>query len=611
MKTELLAWLINATVATSLAALAVLLLRKPLQRWLGAEIAYRLWVVLPLAAFAACFSLPQPASEATLVAPVTFAAAPAVVVRVTSSLRTVDADRWLLAIWLLGACALLAILVWQQRRFVVRLGLRRGDDGSWRSGMSDAAPAVLGVLRQRLVLPERFESDYSNEEQQLVIAHERMHQLRRDPWALAICALLRTLFWFNPIVQFAAVRFRRDVEMACDAAVLRTHPGSRQRYATALLKTQIAEHFVPVGCLWHHTPPMKERIMLLKHALPMRRARLAGAIMVSVAVLGTAGFAMAGHDSAMTTASALAAAVPSSPARAGTFYKVRLKVEMRSPASGSGDARSQDTQRVEETVIVRSGETAMVKMDRHGHGPAWGMHFRVDPNVRTHDVAFHGDVFSGDEQHVIGRAQLAETTDTPMVIAMNDSASGTAYRIEAVVSATATPPVPPAPPAPPVPADFPPMPQAPSAPPALANVQPPPAPPAPPAPSAHVRSARNTTAPALAPPPPAPPVAPMPALAPPAPPVPPAPDGSTGQAPPHYPAAALAQHIGGEVPLKLLVAANGSVKHAEVVSSYPKGVFDQASLDATKQWHFTPARDAKGHPVSAYVLVPVTFDPRG
>ena len=63
--------------------------------------------------------------------------------------------------------------------------------------------------------------------------------------------------------------------------------------------------------------------------------------------------------------------------------------------------------------------------------------------------------------------------------------------------------------------------------------------------------------------------------------------------------------------LKLLVAANGSLKHAEVVSSYPKGVFDQASLDAATQWHFTPAKDAKGHPVEGYVMVPVTFDPRG
>ncbi len=594
MKTELLAWLINATVATSLAGVAVLLLRMPLQRWLGAEIAYRLWIVLPLAALAACFSMPQPAPEATLAAPVTFAAAPAVVVRVTSSLRSMDADRWLLAIWMLGACALLAVLVRQQRRFVARLRLRRGDDGSWRSGMSDAAPAVLGVLRQKLVLPERFESDYSNEEQQLVIAHERMHQLRRDPWALAVCALLRTLFWFNPIVQFAAMRFRRDVEMACDAAVLRMHPGSRQRYATALLKTQIAEHFVPVGCLWHHTPPMKERIMLLKHALPMRRARLAGAILVSAAALGTAGFAMAGHDSAWSTANALAASTASP--FAGHYYRVTLAMNI-------------DGKRVANpSVITRAGDEASVKLD--ANGMPWGLHFRVgpEPGSKNAAVMIDGVVFTRKEDHDILYGHFSTTSGVPAVFATKDDA-GHSYRIEALVSATATPPVPPAPPAPPVPADLPPPPEAPSAPSARANTPPPPAPPAPPS---HAHYARNAVAPALAPPPPTPPVPPVPALAPPAPPVPPAPpDGTTREAPPHYPAAALARHIGGEVRLKLQVGATGTVKHAEVVSSHPKGVFDQASLDAAKQWHFAPARNAKGHPVPAYVVVPVIFDPRG
>ncbi|HTD28088.1 MAG TPA: M56 family metallopeptidase [Xanthomonadaceae bacterium] len=311
MKTELLAWLINATVATSIACAAVLLLRKPMRRWLGAEIAYRLWIVLPLAAFAAFLSLPRttPVEGAELKVPVVSTPA-TVIVRVTTSLGSVNADRWLLAIWLLGVCALLVVLIWQQRRFVARLRLHKSGDGSWRSGIVDVAPAVLGLLRQRLVLPESFENEYSDEEQRLVLAHERMHQQRHDPWALATCALMRALFWFNPLVHAAAGRFRRDVELACDSAVLRAHPGSRRRYAAALFKSHIADGAIPVGCLWHQTPPMKERIMLLKRALPVRHARLAGAILLSMVALGTTGIAMAGHDVALDAASALAVTLP-------------------------------------------------------------------------------------------------------------------------------------------------------------------------------------------------------------------------------------------------------------------------------------------------------------
>ncbi|MEO8743186.1 MAG: TonB family protein [Lysobacteraceae bacterium] len=489
MTTELLAWLINATVATSLAGVAVMLLRKPLQRLLGAEIAYRLWIVLPLATLAACFSLPHAAPVATTNASMTTAITPMIVMRASNAMTGLDADRWLLAVWLCGACGLIVVLVWQQRRFVARLRLRQNGDGSWRSAVTDAAPAVLGVLRQKLVLPDRFETDYDADEQQLIITHERMHQQRRDPWALAFCAALRALFWFNPIVHVAVVRFRRDVELACDAAVLRAHPGSRQRYATALLKAHIAEDALPVGCLWENTPPMKERIMLLKRKLPTRPARLAGAILIAIASLGAAGFAVAGHDSALYAATALAAPPPAPPA-------------------------------------------------------------------------------------------------PPTPPTMADM------------------PAPPASPTPPTMANMP-------APPALDDLHispPPPTPPVPPPPHGlhHPRAA-------LAP---LPPPQPAPADAPPAAPAPPA-TLAAGNAPasfktltqPHYPKAAVDGKIGGKVQLKLLVGADGSVKHIEVASSQPAGLFDQMSIDAAKKWHFNPATNAKGQPVAGYVMVPVTFSP--
>ena len=553
-----------------------------MQRWLGAEIAYRLWIALPLATVAACFSLPQSAPIASPGVPVTIvsmtiASAPAMVARVASGMRAIDADRWLLAIWLLGACALLFGLIRQQRRFVARLGLRLGGDGSWRSDIADVAPAVLGVLRQRLVLPECFETDYSDEEQQLVIAHERMHQQRRDPWALAVCAALRTLFWFNPIVHMAATRFRRDIELACDAAVLRTHPGSRRRYADALLKTHLAGNPVPVGCLWHDTPPMKERIMLLRNPRPVRRVRVAGAILVCIAALGTAGIAVAGHDSAMGAAGALAAssAVPKDVAPP---YKVELTMSVDGKPVGSP------------AVIARAGEITTVKVGQDG--AAWGLRFHVDPKPGWDAMMLTGDIFTVDERSSISYSKLLRPVGKPFVITANDKA-GHAYRIVAQVAIA--PPVPPAPPSPP-------------APPATTDL---PSPPTPPTPPAGSRFARNPVPPAppvpsAAPAPPAPSTAPQP----PTPPSPPSFDSASVR-PPAYPAAALKGRIGGEVKLKILIGADGTVKRAHVVSSKPEGVFDTAALDAARHWHFNPGRNAEGHAVASYVIVPVKFDPKG
>ena len=453
MTTELLAWLIDATLATSLAAIAVLLLRKPLQLWLGAEIAYRMWIVIPLATIGAGFSLPQPTPAVQGMASVATVSASPIVVSVVSSVSSVASDRWLLAAWLIGACALLTVFFWQQRRFIARLRLRKDEHGVWRSGIADAMPSVLGVLRQKLVLPANFEADYSVEEQHLVLAHERMHQQRRDPWALALCALLRTLFWFNPILQFAAIRFRRDIELACDAAVLRTQQVSRQRYAAALLKAHIAEGALPVGCLWNQTPPMKERIMLLKQAVPARTARLVGAILVALAAIGATGLALAGHDSAKQTADALAAG---SDNRA-PFYQIKLDMSV----DGKPVAHP--------TVIARSGDEAMVKIDENG--TAWGMKFQVEPEPgsKSHAVRIAGDVIGADEKHVIGHVNLGITPGTPGVIAMNDKSGGPAYRIEATVTDAPPPPPPPLPPPmPPLPPDA-----------AMAPLPPPPPPPAP------------------------------------------------------------------------------------------------------------------------------------
>lgn len=477
MSTELLAWLFAATAATTAATLAVLLLRRPLQRLLGAEIAYRLWLVVPLAALAAAFSLPRTVSMVTDAAAGKVPTAASVMVSVAAAVRGIAADRWLLAIWLLGAGVVLAMLVLQQRHYHARLRLRRGERGLWRADADDAVPAVLGVLRQKLVLPATFERDYSAEEQRLVLAHERMHQRRRDPWALALCAVVRVLFWFNPIVHWAARCFRRDLELACDAAVLRTQSASRQCYATALLKAHVTAGALPMGCSWNPLPPMKERIMLLSHVRPSRRTRIAGAIVIALAAIATTGFALAAHEPARHGAAALAVR----PEGHAPFYKIAL-------------AMSVDGKTIAHPVVIaRAGDEAMVRIDDGGR--AWGMTFRVAPESvgATEFVRIAGDVFSGDERHVIGHPALRLTLGKAGAIQFND-VQGTAARPIYQIAATVTQAPPPPPPAPGLPA--------PPAPPAMPAMAPPPPPPAPPA------------MPAMAPPPP-PPMAATPAPSPP------------------------------------------------------------------------------------------------
>ena len=78
---------------------------------------------------------------------------------------------------------------------------------------------------------------------------------------------------------------------------------------------------------------------------------------------------------------------------------------------------------------------------------------------------------------------------------------------------------------------------------------------------------------------------------------------------PVYPESARRKRISGEVVLRFLLEASGSVTHLQVVRSDPRGVFDQASLAAVKQWRFSPAMK-DGQAVPAWVEVPLHFSLR-
>jgi len=92
------------------------------------------------------------------------------------------------------------------------------------------------------------------------------------------------------MVHLGVRALRMDQELACDAAVLERAGPIRRRYAEAMLKAHIAAG-APLGCAW---PPanltaLKERIAMLKKALPSRTQRiLGGAAIVGVTAAAAA-----------------------------------------------------------------------------------------------------------------------------------------------------------------------------------------------------------------------------------------------------------------------------------------------------------------------------------
>jgi bla regulator protein BlaR1 len=287
---ELQSVLTEASVYGSMAMLLVLVLRRPLRSVFGAGAAYLAWSLVPLAMVSALLPAAThvPSIAAVSVIGGWIQAAPADAAHTTAGAGSAGV---LLAVWAIGALITTLVFALRQRQFVRGLGqlVARGD-GTHLAQVSGGLPAVIGILRPRIVLPADHEIRFDPGQQLLVLEHEKMHIARGDHVFNLLALVLRCLFWFNPLVYWAAPRFRQDQELACDARVVARHPQARRIYGEALLGVQLTGHAAPLSCQMGFAHPLKERIAMLKQPMPNSKRRVTGFTVV-VVLAAAAGFA--------------------------------------------------------------------------------------------------------------------------------------------------------------------------------------------------------------------------------------------------------------------------------------------------------------------------------
>ena len=270
-----LAVLIEINIAAAAAILFVMLVRRPMARFFGPQAAYALWAVVPVAMVA--ILLPERVQE-TLAAEFLVGGLPASLAAVENAVANAWLPGVLGALWVAGMIALGALLVRRQRDF-----MREADIGL-------AGPAIVGFRHPRIVTPDDFERRFSYHERKLILTHEQVHLDRSDARINAIVAVMRCVFWFNPLVHVGAKAMRIDQELSCDAEVVERRPRVRRAYAETLLKTHLSTQALPVGCHWpaEAQHPLAERIDLLARKPVSMRRKVAAAVLV-VSLTGGAG----------------------------------------------------------------------------------------------------------------------------------------------------------------------------------------------------------------------------------------------------------------------------------------------------------------------------------
>ena len=300
--------LIASTAGVSILILLLLLLRPALHKYLNAKVIYTLWLSIPIFLVISIvwneFLIVEssmiflPSMQSTL-SPMQFA---------SKSVDKVSAQI-LLAVWLIGMLIAILKYVIQYRRLILSstqvsepIAYMPEDFQSVSSlkvvntPLVDA-PAVFGFINAYLILPKAFESLPENK-RQLILEHEFFHLRRRDFQVNVMRHLLKSVFWFNPLIYLADKYIEADQEISCDLGVLQNY-GSQERknYAQALLESISGYERNELLSQWKFQSLVKERIKMLKKKEQKKWHGLVAGIFAATCVWFTSGIVLADKNS--------------------------------------------------------------------------------------------------------------------------------------------------------------------------------------------------------------------------------------------------------------------------------------------------------------------------
>lgn len=293
-------WLVETLIVTAALMALVLVLRRPVARHFGAEIAYLLWAI-PLARLfmppvVQTIEVPVSAPSAqdmpgtaAMAMPVADIASPvdAMPEPAFANGLLVDADWFAIGvtIWLCGAAIFLIAQLsayLQNRRELLEdaVEVSRMDDIRVIEIAGIAGPFAFGLWRRYIALPIGFTQAYNPMERELALAHERSHHRAGDLWANFAALAMLSLHWFNPVAWMAWRAFRFDQEAACDARVLRRRsPTERTAYARAIAKAATG-HTLAFASPLNPKEKIVERLKIMKQQDTSRTRKWLGGTLI-------------------------------------------------------------------------------------------------------------------------------------------------------------------------------------------------------------------------------------------------------------------------------------------------------------------------------------------
>ncbi len=201
------------------------------------------------------------------------------------------------------------------------------------------SPALSGLFRPVILLPESLVQRLSRTQLRSVLLHELTHLRRGDLWVNCVQAVLQIVYWWHPLLWLANQRIRRVREEAVDEAVMLVLSGDAETYAPTLLEvarlalTRPLLNLGLVGIL-ESQGALRQRIERLMDFQPPRNRRLGFMAMLCATAFG-----------------AVALPMGQAPAASNAGPEAQKPALEISPADISGEQRKADAK-----VLVQDGK---------------------------------------------------------------------------------------------------------------------------------------------------------------------------------------------------------------------------------------------------------------
>ena len=139
-------------------------------------------------------------------------------------------------VWVIGVAAMLlySLISYLYLKHKVRINLLYKDNIYICDNID--TPFILGVFSPKIYLP----SGLPEKDIDYVVNHEKIHLARKDHLWKPLGFTLLAVYWFNPLIWVAYILLCRDIEFACDEAVIKKYDATDKKgYSEALVTCSI------------------------------------------------------------------------------------------------------------------------------------------------------------------------------------------------------------------------------------------------------------------------------------------------------------------------------------------------------------------------------------